>query len=65
MVNAQIQGVLVFKLDNMLIKTCNAVQRGLWRFSEDYLVGADKLMRSDSFLDPKNHSIEASFANPA
>ena len=32
---------------------------------ETYLVGSDKLMRSDSFLDPKNHSVKASFANPA
>ncbi|MCG8376835.1 MAG: methyl-accepting chemotaxis protein, partial [Chlorobiales bacterium] len=30
-----------------------------------YLVGPDKLMRSDSFLDPTNHSVKASFANPA
>jgi methyl-accepting chemotaxis protein len=28
-------------------------------------VGQDLLMRSDSYLDPKNHSVEASFANPS
>ena len=27
-------------------------------------MGPDKLMRSDSFLDPRNHSVKASFANP-
>jgi len=30
---------------------------------ETYLVGHDKRMRSDSYLDPINHSIEGSFAN--
>ena len=29
---------------------------------ETYLVGADKRMRSDSFLDPEGHSVQASFA---
>ncbi|MBF0373639.1 MAG: HAMP domain-containing protein, partial [Alphaproteobacteria bacterium] len=32
---------------------------------ETYLVGGDKLRRSDSFLDPKGHSVLASFANPS
>ncbi len=31
---------------------------------ETYLVGSDKLMRSDSYLDPNNHSVATSFANP-
>ncbi len=38
---------------------------GMGRTGETYLVGQDKLMRSDSFLDPTNHSVKASFANPA
>ena len=37
---------------------------GLGKTGETYLVGPDKLMRSDSFLDPKNHTVEASFARP-
>jgi methyl-accepting chemotaxis protein len=32
---------------------------------ETYLVGSDNLMRSDSYLDPKHHSVVASFADPA
>lgn len=36
---------------------------GLGETGETYLVGQDKLMRSDSFLDPVNHSVKASFAN--
>ncbi len=37
---------------------------GLGKTGETYLVGPDKLMRSDSFLDPKYHSVKGSFANP-
>ncbi|WP_206696868.1 methyl-accepting chemotaxis protein [Marinomonas algicola] len=36
---------------------------GMGESGETYLVGEDKLMRSDSFLDPKNHSVIASFAD--
>jgi methyl-accepting chemotaxis protein len=35
---------------------------GMGDTGETYLVGQDKRMRSDSFLDPKGHSILASFA---
>ena len=37
-------------------------REGLGRTGETYLVGPDKLMRSDSFLDPEGHSVKASFA---
>tara|TARA_B110000503_G_scaffold70072_1_gene109093 strand:- start:6601 stop:9207 length:2607 start_codon:yes stop_codon:yes gene_type:complete len=36
---------------------------GMGDSGESYLVGADNLMRSDSYLDPVNHSVKASFAN--
>ncbi len=64
-VDAEIKGVLVFKIDNMLIKNIMQYRGGYGESQEDYLVGGDKLMRSDSYLDPKGHSLEASFANPA
>ena len=35
---------------------------GMGETGESYLVGMDKRMRSDSYLDPNNHSVEASFA---
>jgi methyl-accepting chemotaxis protein len=35
---------------------------GMGDTGESYLVGSDLLMRSDSFLDPKGHSVIASFA---
>ncbi|MBF0385273.1 MAG: methyl-accepting chemotaxis protein [Candidatus Omnitrophica bacterium] len=37
---------------------------GLGKTGETFLVGPDKLMRSDSFLDPVNRSVAASLANP-
>ncbi|CZF81557.1 Methyl-accepting chemotaxis protein McpS [Grimontia celer] len=37
---------------------------GLGETGETYLVGSDNLMRSDSYLDPVNHSVIASFSNP-
>ena len=35
---------------------------GMGKTGETYLVGSDKLMRSDSFLGPTGHSVKASFA---
>ena len=35
---------------------------GMGDTGESYLIGSDLLMRSDSFLDPKGHSVIASFA---
>ena len=38
---------------------------GMGQTGESYLVGPDKLMRSDSFLEATGHSVRASFADPA
>lgn len=35
---------------------------GMGETGESYLIGSDKLMRSDSFLDPVGHTVKASFA---
>ena len=50
------------------LKAINQVMQersGMGKTGETYLVGPDLLMRSDSFLDPQNHSVMASFARPA
>jgi methyl-accepting chemotaxis protein len=47
------------------IKKINEVMKqraGMGDSGESYLIGRDLLMRSDSYLDPKNHSVSASFA---
>jgi methyl-accepting chemotaxis protein len=59
-----LQGVMVVQLSIDHINDIMAIRAGLGKTGETYLVGPDKLMRSDSFLDPKFHSVKASFANP-
>lgn len=49
------------------LETVNRVmlqREGLGKTGETYLVGPDKLMRSDSFLHDRTHSVIASFADP-
>jgi methyl-accepting chemotaxis protein len=38
---------------------------GMGETGETYLIGNDLLMRSDSFLDPTNRTVAASFSHPA
>lgn len=47
------------------VNSIMSVRSGMGETGETYLVGADKLMRSDSFLDPTNHTVAASFADPS
>ena len=56
--------VLVLQISDASINKIMQFREGYGKSQEDYLVGSDKLMRSDSFLDPENHSLKASFANP-
>ncbi len=49
----------------MALDDINAIMHqrdGMGQSGETYLVGSDKRMRSDSFLDPKSRSVQASFA---
>ena len=46
------------------VNTIMGERSGMGKTGETYLVGKDFLMRSDSFLDQKNHSAVASRANP-
>jgi len=58
-------GILVLQISDAAINKIMQFRKGYGESQEDYLVGQDKIMRSDSFLDPKNHSLKASFANPS
>ncbi len=62
--NGQTIGVLAFQLSIDAINWIMKERSGMGETGESYLIGPDKLMRSDSFLDPDNHSVSASFANP-
>jgi len=57
--------ILAIQISDKMISSVTAGRSGMGETGESYLVGEDKLMRSNSFLDPINHSIKASFANPA
>ena len=58
-------GVLIFQFPIDRVNGIMTQRDGLGESGESYLVGPDLLMRSDSYLDPVNHSVRASFAQPA
>jgi len=64
MLEDEFNSVLVIKIAGSSINHVMQKRIGYGATQEDYLVGQDYLMRSDSFLDPKNHSIINSFKNP-
>lgn len=57
-------GIVAFQLPLSQINQVMNTRYGLGKSGESYLVGSDKLMRSDSLLYPDVHSVAASFANP-
>lgn len=61
----KLTSVAVIQISDRAITGITSGRAGMGETGEVYLVGQDKLMRSDSFLDPQNHSLKASFANPA
>ncbi len=62
--DGQTVGVVALKLSIDDINRVMGERTGMGETGETYLVGPDKLMRSDSYLDPKFHSVRASFSNP-
>jgi len=57
--------IVALQLPLDAINNIMGVRNGMGETGETYLIGPDKLMRSDSFLDPENHTVATSFANPA
>jgi methyl-accepting chemotaxis protein len=57
-------GVAMFQFPIDTLNTIMGERAGMGKSGETYLVGSDKLMRSDSFLDSKHHSVVASFRHP-
>jgi CheY-like chemotaxis protein/signal transduction histidine kinase len=62
--NGKVEMVIALQLSDKAISDIMQERTGMGKTGESYLVGSDMLMRSNSFLDPDNHSIKASFANP-
>jgi methyl-accepting chemotaxis protein len=63
--NGVVEGIIAVQIDPTNINAIMQERTGMGKTGETYLVGQDKLMRSDSFLDPVNHSLKASFKNPS
>lgn len=57
--------VLALQLSTEEIDEIMTERAGMGETGETYLVGHDQLMRSNSFRDPVNRTVEASFANPS
>jgi len=62
-IDGKIESVLVLQIQKAINKIMR-FRKGAGKTEESFLVGSDKLMRSDSFLAPNTHSLLASFTNP-
>ena len=62
--NGRVVGVVALQIPLDGINAVMTERAGMGKSGETYLVGPDKLMRSDSFLDAKNHTVVASFKDP-
>ena len=63
-IDGEVKAILAFQISDSAINKVMQYRSGYGDTQEDYLVGPDKLMRSDSYLNPQEHSLQASFANP-
>ncbi len=63
--NGEVEVIVALQLSLEAINNIMQDRNGMGQTGETYLVGSDLLMRSDSYLDPENHSVVASFSNPS
>jgi len=61
-IDGQVELVIALQMSLGAINRIMQQRDGMGETGETYLVGSDKLMRSDSYLDPTGHSVKASFA---
>ncbi|MDM8516779.1 methyl-accepting chemotaxis protein [Desulfobacterales bacterium HSG16] len=59
--NEEVQLIVALQLSINAINTIMQQREGMGKSGETYLVGSDKLMRSDSSMDETYHSVKASF----
>ena len=62
--NEQVELVVALQIPIEAINSIVTRREGMGKTGDTYLIGSDKLMRSDSYLDPANHSVGTSLANP-
>jgi methyl-accepting chemotaxis protein len=58
--DGEILGIVAIQVSLKQINEIMQERTGMGKTGETYLVGPDKLMRSDSFLDPENRSVQTS-----
>lgn len=63
-VDGTVKAIVALQISDSAISKVMNQRVGYGKTQEDFLVGQDKIMRSDSFLRKETHSIKASFANP-
>ncbi len=56
--------LVALQMSDQLLDALMSQRDGMGDTGETYLVGSDKLLRSNSLLDPERYSVAASFANP-
>ncbi|MDH5297921.1 MAG: cache domain-containing protein, partial [Desulfobulbaceae bacterium] len=61
----EVRQIVALQLSLETINKIMQQREGMGKSGETYLVGPNKRMRSDSFLDPTHHSVKASFADSA
>jgi signal transduction histidine kinase/DNA-binding response OmpR family regulator len=64
MQDSQVNLVVVLQLHENVMNPIMEERTGMGETGETYLVGPDKRMRSNSYLDPENRSVLLSFAAP-
>lgn len=64
LIDGDVELVVALQLPLDKINFVMGQRAGMGDSGETYLVGPDQLMRSDSFLDPENHSVRNAFAKP-
>ena len=60
--DGKVEAIVALQISLESINGIMQQREGMGKTGETYLVGSDKLMRSDSFLDQQEHSVKASFA---
>ncbi|WP_432799866.1 methyl-accepting chemotaxis protein [Poriferisphaera sp. WC338] len=64
MQEGQVAFIVALQMPLDIVNDIMGVRAGMGETGETYLIGSDKLMRSDSFLDPEHHTVVASFKDP-
>jgi len=60
--NGEIELIVALQLSSEQINEIMSLRTGMGKTGETFLVGPDKRMRSDAFIDATGHSVAASFA---